>query len=560
MKNLFEKGRKVGILGLLFIIITLIPTLSVLAEISLKGDPEIVCVEANILVPENYDNRLTAFSEIVYSVEIKLSALKRFASVVNATISFKDRQRLIAIPSVTQEKNAPEIIRNQATWYSIGLRQVKSSNQLFQITGFNKLPETINFQLALVYENPHDSEIYSKIIEVTALASSTTIDIVSISNPPNKFKAQTIPMTITIENTGSYTAYGMIIIMSIRSIIAGSTAHGWSLLGYKNDDGNILLTQTFIFLSDTISAHSQKAFNINFNYAQVNGAMNVGEWKVVMIGAQASNSNIDYVEEGDADFTAHISSPNYYVLPKAFGSGPHPVFIYYLWNGVGSSPWPTNPRPYFEHTTYGEIHAGLYMFKKQYNLRATHEIDHDMIICKEDNGLSLGIYDYQTTTIRDKGRAHAGAALNIKAGMWYIDACALDTDNCGFDLLLIVAYRSGDHVGQFFPKNCAVVCAGNRIVTASYTDWKYNIDGVVQHEISHAFGCQDYPTHSLIKCIMVYRYRRLWDWDNYLLEKIYMLEWLGNHDPTNMWCTSTNSGCCTSHFSLSWYRFYKASS
>ena len=68
-----------------------------------------------------------------------------------------------------------------------------------------------------------------------------------------------------------------------------------------------------------------------------------------------------------------------------------------------------------------------------------------------------------------------------------------------------------------YAKNCAVACwAGSSTAAIS---WRYNIDGLVQHEVSHCFKTVDYhDVHPLIKCIMVYK--KTYRYYNYLFEKL----------------------------------------
>ena len=137
----------------------------------------------------------------------------------------------------------------------------------------------------------------------------------------------------------------------------------------------------------------------------------------------------------------------------------------------------------------------------------------------------------------------------------------LQIENCGFDLLLIVGLKNTDHMGQAYGANCAVLCKSG--VSTRGTHWKYNIDGCVQHCISHNFGCYDHQVnglikHPFIKCIMVYRFYNIFNWDNYLFEKLAWQYWFGCiNDPTNLWCSSTNNYCCIPEFQDSWNQFYK---
>ncbi len=555
-----EIGKKAGLTVFIMIVFLAIPIVTSSAQNAMKGDPVIVCASSELILSKERRTANTekdSYGNIILFLDVQLKAMKHFTSTVNATLRFKDSASLAVEQTMTGEKNDPKILRDRTTWSAMKRGKAQSALRPFTITGFQRLPEKIAFELDVTYRNPNDQEIYSTTLSIIPWIPDTTIDIIGISNPPDKYKGEQIPISITIKNEGSYNAYGIAFWIKIRSYRAGSDTYNWKSYGYENSAGKIELTQIYLF-SDILAPGAQKKYNVNFNYAHTNGAMNVGEWDIIEVAAQAYNSDYDVVSEGDPVFV----DPRFKVKTKSLGNGPHAVFIYYLWEDASTpSPskltnWPENPRPYFEHTTYGSVKAGLYMFEKQYNQRTDNYIDHKMIICKDDASLSIGAHVDTCSEIYSVGIARAGSVLNTKSGSWS-ETYVLDTENCGFDILLIVAYEAADHMGQKFDKNCAVICAGNT-KAATYIDWKYNIDGIVQHELGHIFNCKDCGTygHLCIKCIMVYRFNTIFDWDNYLFERFALPTWFGNHDPTNQWCTDSNSNCCTHHFQDNWHIFY----
>ena len=161
----------------------------------------------------------------------------------------------------------------------------------------------------------------------------------------------------------------------------------------------------------------------------------------------------------------------------------------------------------------------------------------------------------------NRAKTYMGTKLNTRSGIWK-NKKALEVDNCGFDILLALAYRDADHVGQAWGKNSAVCCAANT-PAVWMIDWKLNIDGLVQHEISHLFGCYDrYDRESGIlyhpdeDCIMFYYYFALDNWGNCLFEKIRANN--GYNNPTNQWCTCESAQYdCTDEFEDNWNQYYK---
>ena len=103
--------------------------------------------------------------------------------------------------------------------------------------------------------------------------------------------------------------------------------------------------------------------------------------------------------------------------------------------------------------------------------------------------------------------------------------------------------KSADYAGKA-ARNWAIACKG--AVAISTLWWKRNIDGLVQHEISHLFGCQDYTTghpkdHG---CIMFYN----WWWNC-----IYEICWNAVcYIQTPFWCSD-----CQAYFDSNWDKFYQ---
>ena len=56
---------------------------------------------------------------------------------------------------------------------------------------------------------------------------------------------------------------------------------------------------------------------------------------------------------------------------------------------------------------------------------------------------------------------------------------------------------------------------------------------------------------------MVYKFNSIFDWVDYLHEKIIWTPWFGCiHDSTNNWCTSGDSDDCTEKFTNNWNQYY----
>jgi len=86
---------------------------------------------------------------------------------------------------------------------------------------------------------------------------------------------------------------------------------------------------------------------------------------------------------------------------------------------------------------------------------------------------------------------------------WRWGVCS-SRENCGFDVILLAAGRRGGSAGvQIF--NVAVVAKWRNFLPSATEKWRANIDGVVQHEVSHLFGCKDVVDgHDKCACIMAY--------------------------------------------------------
>lgn len=83
----------------------------------------------------------------------------------------------------------------------------------------------------------------------------------------------------------------------------------------------------------------------------------------------------------------------------------------------------------------------------------------------------------------------------------------------------------------------------------SGSNWKKNIDGTVQHEVSHLFGTKDVPYHAKVACIMAY-----WlYWTGKPISYIYEYMTYGYGRQTNNW----HSACrCQTDFIDHWDRVY----
>ena len=368
--------------------------------------------------------------------------------------------------------------------------------------------------------NPADQQAYEQTLTFTLISPQTTLDITYVTNPPSKDKGSAIgPITVSVRNTGQHEALALGIAFHVQSLTAGLTG-----VPYTNAAGALRLTDYLFFPYDSIPPGYTKQFSCAIAYAGYsNGALNVGTWKVEQVIACAGNS--DPVEE-----TSYPTVKQFTVQARTSGSATHPVFIYYLWNGQGPEPWPENPKNYFVQG-HGVINAGLHMFHGHYS-----DVHYNMLLCYDDNRWEIPSAMETCTALRDAGKAKVGTRLNLIGGTWMDTANGAHCRNCGFDLLLLVAYRRADHMGWAMrPGNWALVNAGGP--SAYKINWKQNIDGVAQHELGHNFDC----VHDSSNCIMNL---------NRLFEVV-----LGVINPgaTRAWCAA-----CRTTIYNQWERFYSA--
>ncbi len=308
-----------------------IPIATAYAQTAMKGDPVIVCVSSELILSEERTTSIedASYGDIIFYLDVQLTTVEHFASSVNATLRFKDSANLAVEQTMTGEKNDPEILRDQTNWNTIKRGIATSALLPFTITGFQRLPEKIEFELDVTYRNPNDQGIYSTTLSFFPWIPDTTVEILSISNPPNKPKGDSVPISITIKNTGNEYALGLTVNVRVISIGAGPSA----IMPYENTGGSIVLQSSQVVSEDFIAPQSQvtKTYNIPC-YGFSNGAMNLGIWKIIRVEAFAYNSPTDIVYENDLI----ISDPEFSVTAKAKSNGPHALFIYYLWNSGGA--------------------------------------------------------------------------------------------------------------------------------------------------------------------------------------------------------------------------------
>ncbi len=247
-----------------------------------------------------------------------------------------------------------------------------------------------------------------------------------------------------------------------------------------------------------------------------NGALNVGRWHITEIIVKAQNTDTEIYTTSSSAHSTLVQEINgqqnietnsifdflFNVIPSV--EGPHPVFIYYLWNKEGTTSWEENPRKYFDKPhNYGRSSGGLFKFNGKYS-NYPDVIDFAMTICTEDSTWDLPDSDdcRRHRNQIDDAAKHVGERLKIMGYEWnFVSAIqsgypslvvtgATNIWNCGFDILLILSARDNlDYMGM---KYCNVASVAKSGRSTSIIDWRVNVDQCVQHEISHIFGTQDY--------------------------------------------------------------------
>ncbi len=523
-------------------IFALIPITSVIAEAVKVGDPAIEYVSSKLRVPEEIQ-KLSAnetVTDAVYYLDVELQTTRRMAAYVNGTLSFRENLRDYGMESGIRLNRNLSITKDFSVWSSLSVAEVKTTTTPFVITGLNSIPEKMVFVLELNSTNPYDEKAYSETIEFTVLTSLTTIDITTIMSPSDQYKGIQVPINIYIKNTGPYATSGYV----TSHVRVTSTKAGRTNDPFENTNGPIVLIDVKTF-SLTINPNQIKSVYFKIDYSGYsNRAMNIGEWKISRVTIDTGNA-WDDVDEDYANFGQHISDPYYEVLNRPKTMQAHPVFMYFLWNsgGTGADWGGTNPKPWIINGNGdGDVSAGLWRFG---TVASNIPVVFNIIFCYEDSSWSIPLSCGKSSEMFDHGEDYVGDQLNtcFPDGTWKESGAYLCRDNCGFDILLMVAGRSGgwDAMG-LAQSNRAIVCKDGKSTSTIY--WKRNIDGVAQHEISHLFGCEDYPPHPRTPCIMYYS--ASWPWADYVHEKS-ILSWAQQYP---YWCSD-----CQAFFDSNWDRF-----
>lgn len=420
----------------------------------------------------------------------------------------------------------------------MAVKEAKKGILPFVITGLKKIPEKLTFKLSLQSLNPKDGKIYSETMTFDLLTFQTTLQVIWAADPTNEYKSYKPSSIVQVKNTGQYIAMGIAIILHCTSVHAEGINYP-----YQNVNGAITLVDIEEFYLTMINPGETKTFEVNIDcVGYSNGALNVGIWELTKVSALA----------GNADLVDYQSGHTFQIYPRTSqSSGPHPIFIYYLWNqGGAGETWEENPRNYFANGG-GVVKAGLHMFRTENNNNPS--IDFAMIIAYDDStwNIPAGIVD--SNTLDDLGTEYFATQVNGKR-TWWTGVNKISIYNCGFDILLMAAGRrdADGASGVAMTSRCIVKKSGKSTISAY---WYANIDGVVQHEISHLFGCLDcVDGHPVVSCIMAYGAGwPPWRWFDGLHEYV-----LAFYNPlvTKYWCSSTSPYGCTAKFDANWARFY----
>ena len=488
------------------------------------------------------NNEDASYGNIIFYLDVQLTTVEHFASSVNATLRFKDIENLAVEQTMTGEKNNPKILRDQTAWKSIK-RGISTSAELpFEITGFQRLPEKIEFEMDVTCRNPNDEEIYSTTLAIIPGIPQTTISIEYISDHPDKPKGDFVPINIRVKNTGSEPAIGLIIDVSVKSIRAGMP--GDYTAPYSNIPGSIVL-RAHKELRDVFDyLYPQEEVYVTYNIVcngYSNGAMNVGIWEITQVEAYTYNSPSVYSNT--------INNPEFSVDSKTQSAGPHALFIYYLWNSGGySDNWGgDNPKNYFVNG-YGDVKAGLWRFSQT---SSNIPVLINPIIAWDDSTWSIPATMHDTGDIMADGVNHIKGKLQISSWSKLLDSSS--HKHCGFDIILLAAGRRGNVAG-IADRNVALVCKWRTGLPYTTEKWRANIDGLVQHEVSHLFGTKDVPDHAKVACIMAY-WNTVFPFPPYFIPISYLYEYMtyGYGVQTNNW----NSSCrCQTDFIAHYDRVY----
>jgi hypothetical protein len=509
-------------LRFVFLFLTIIiisPFTTIIAKEIELDDPSIVFADAKLKIHPKIKSKNNCIDpkEIIFLLEVKLKATKYSISKVNGKLFFSnDSTYFYEYPKKPFFNHQPIIIKDIARWNTLKRGIAKKSEKAFKIQGLNTRTDKISFRLEIEYQNSFSQSNYSKTINFTLFIPQTQISITNVSYSNSIPKGKIIPVDITVYNHGPYEAN----MIALGANILSKKAKG-SSLPYRNANGAVNFVEAELYL-ENIPVGQSKTFTLSINFKHTICALNVGDWEM-NVAAQAGNSEL-YEVPIDYDFQ---------VIPRT--SGRPAVFIYYLWNNELPYPWPENPKKYIiNDINFGKVHAGLHQFRN-YNF-------FDLIFCRDDDSweIPFGAQNYlPTSELVDRGEEWVGQTLNILGGKWIRENRGINVNNCGYDILLLAAARNSDHMGVAI-SNVAFLCkSGKSTIPAQ---WKNNIDGVAQHEISHIFGCHDAPPHSLDVCIMVYSKSDI--------TKDHLFEYhfcFFNKHATNIWCKNCKTILSNAH-------------
>ncbi|MHA1156189.1 MAG: hypothetical protein ACTSQK_08785 [Candidatus Heimdallarchaeota archaeon] len=535
------KGKKIGLMIFIITAFLAIPIATVYAQDAMKGDPVIECVASKLILPEKQEisTEETSFGTFILCLNVELKATKHYATDITATLRFKNRERLAAEETLTGEQNNPEIVQKQAHWDSLKRGTAEKTQQPFEITGFQHLPEEIEFELDVTYRNPNDEELYATTLSIIPGIPDTTIQIDSVTNPPDAYKGNTVPITIKVTNIGTEAAFGLFIGVTVRSIEAGARS-----LPYVNtlQPGGIELSSSYSFLDIFDYYVPQEQVTVTYHIpctGYSNGAMNIGKWKIVEIEAYAYNAPSVVLYENNA----LIAHPNFQVNTKAKSAGQHAVFIYYLWNsgGAGDNWGGTNPKPWLvDGNGDGNRAAGLSRFA----ITDIIPVTFNMIFAYDNPTWDLPSSCDDAGEMFDHGDVYVGSQLHTvyPLGTWNERDDDLSRYNCGFDILIMAAGRNAGEASGLANSNRAFVAKAGPSTSTAF--WERNIDGVIQHEVSHLFDCKDYPEHSATPCIMFYKWTF---WPEDYLHEVSVWPFARQYP---YWCS-----VCQAKFDANWNRF-----
>ncbi|MHA1365001.1 MAG: hypothetical protein ACTSP5_01130 [Candidatus Heimdallarchaeota archaeon] len=544
----------------LMIILSILPVAPLIGILIYKGNPQVVYVESELISPEEMKYLMPGNNVIdsEFILNVKLMATKQHASVVTGTLFFATNLKDAKFIDTNPNQNLT-ISQDTTSWSNLEIGVAKNPDQPFEILGLNYISEPINFVLELICSNHNGLYKYSRTVTFALTLEQTSVEIVDVRLSTNIFnatssrfeipKGRTVPIDVTIRNTGTTSIPLILLLIQCNSVEAGSdsttingmSVYGWSGVSYSNVYGAITLTDTKIF-QDSILPGQVVVYHTNLDYKNYwNGALNVGRWHITEVIVKALNTDTEVFTTSSS--TSHsinqeINDESNFEINSVFDflfnvvpnvEGSTPVFIYFVWNKEGETSWEENPRKYFDGPhNFGRSPGGLFKFNGEYS-NYPDVIDFDMTICTEDDSWILPEgeeYQYHHAEI-DSASRHVGEKLKMMGYDWsFVSAIAsgypsmvitgaTNIWNCGFDILLVLSGRDNlDYMGLKYYNVASVSKSG---LSTSTFDWRVNIDQCVQHEISHIFGTCDYlgNTNGHPEPLMIYNFTSEdFDWDN----------------------------------------------